>query len=205
MCRPNEPSPRSGGWRLGQPNEPHAPSHPHCHFCPAGGGDESCNLSDKSEPISALQIKSAASYTGDALESPRAPYGAHCFHRSAARPVPRLIRGRLAHRRANGNACFSKKIHGASRASFHPLGLALLQNNFCSHLGSHQQIARCFPALRPLHKIRPPLRLHSPARLRRSPYPLFWPFRSRTIHSAGDGAGFPPADPLTSRNRFRNS
>jgi hypothetical protein len=37
------------------------------------------NLSDKSEPTSALEFTSAASYTGDALDFPRTPDGANGF------------------------------------------------------------------------------------------------------------------------------
>ena len=39
-----------------------------------------CDLSDKSEPRSALQIGAGASYTSGAQDSPRAPDGAHRFY-----------------------------------------------------------------------------------------------------------------------------
>lgn len=83
-----------------------------------GRHTELCDLSDRSEPPSALQIRSPASYTKDALVSPRTPDGAHRFHSFFADCVCRNICRRRAHRcLANARACLHQQVDGASRTS----------------------------------------------------------------------------------------
>jgi hypothetical protein len=74
------------------------------------------DLSDKSEPPSALQIHSAASYTKDALVSPRTLDGAHRFYSSFAGCLLRNLRRRRPRRHpANAPACHHQQDDGSSQ------------------------------------------------------------------------------------------
>lgn len=107
------------------------------------------DLSDKSEPPSALQIDFAPSYTSDALVSPRTPDGAHRFHLSLAGHVIG-IRRRCTHQcRANPRACFSCQVHDPSVAPLYAYRITLFRNR---------------------HKRDPEVRLQSRFSLHRSPW-----------------------------------
>jgi hypothetical protein len=130
---------------LGKRNEPHTPSiegaTPVC--APTRFPIGSRNLSDEVEPIGALQIVSHASYTGDALVSPRTPInGPPCFHSCFTRPVPCINRRCRAHQHgARPCACKRGSELGTPRTSFRQASIALpakqssgeSQRNFQTH------------------------------------------------------------------------
>lgn len=131
-----------GRWRLSQSNERHTPSAP---IRPSDRRPVSSifsELSDKSEPICALQINLPASYTGDALESPRPFDGAHRSHSFDGHSVPGIVRARRARRRHAHEFAHLQQVERPSRPSLCAFCLTCFAD--CpAHHSSHR--AQTFP------------------------------------------------------------